>query len=323
MLLSIIIPVYHVEAYVGRVLKSIFDTTAHFDDFEVIVVNDGSKDGSMDVVKQYMDRSNLFIIEQENQGLGAARMSGLACAKGEYVWFVDSDDWLVDDGVGKVLRLLEERKGADVLMFPVLRVSDDRSRDYVDFEVDGVISLVGKDAMADGVVPKCPAFRFVLRKSLTDNEWLFFPSGLIHEDEYFGPVLMTLAERVDILPDYVYVHHQRSGSIMTSLTVRSCYDRVSIYRLLIKYMENAMDPSDWMWFRQYCVGRLVASYTSCPQFYGTPEFSRFVHSSGLYIWNQWRKAYPEASIKKKAGRLFFFAMPNVRGRILGKLKHVD
>ena len=110
MLLSVIIPVYNVEAYVGKTLESVFHTTASSDDFEVIVVNDGTKDGSMKVVRQFADRPNLTILEQENQGLSAARMKGRSVARGEYLWFVDSDDYLVEDGVGKVLALLRSQE---------------------------------------------------------------------------------------------------------------------------------------------------------------------------------------------------------------------
>ena len=82
MLLSIIIPVYNVEEYVGGTLDSVFNSTAPAEDFEVIVVNDGTKDGSMDVVRQFSERPNLTVIEQENQGLSAARMKGLSEARG-------------------------------------------------------------------------------------------------------------------------------------------------------------------------------------------------------------------------------------------------
>lgn len=109
MKLSIVIPVYNVEDHVGQTLESVFATDAT--DFEVIVVNDGTKDGSMDVVRRYADRPNLTIIEQENQGLSAARNRGLDAARGDNVWFVDSDDFLVENGVGKVLGLLAERPG--------------------------------------------------------------------------------------------------------------------------------------------------------------------------------------------------------------------
>ena len=96
----------------GKTLETIFQTGANADDFEVIVVNDGTQDLSMEVVRQFADHPNLSILEQENQGVSVARMNGASVAKGEYIWFVDSDDWLVEDGVGTVLRLLEERPDA-------------------------------------------------------------------------------------------------------------------------------------------------------------------------------------------------------------------
>ena len=114
--LSIIVPVYNVEKYVRSCIESIFKQGLDEDRFEVIIVNDGTKDGSMKVVRQFADRPNLTILEQENQGLSAARMKGCSVAGGEYLWFVDSDDYLVEDGVGKVLALLRSHSDAEVLM---------------------------------------------------------------------------------------------------------------------------------------------------------------------------------------------------------------
>ena len=136
MRLSIIIPVYNVEPYVRRTLESVFQTSACESDFDVIVVNDGTKDNSMAIVRQFADKPNLLIYEQENRGLSAARMAGLERASGDYVWFIDSDDWIVDDGVGIVLRLLSERPNSDVLMFPLLRCFDDTSKNRVDYHID-------------------------------------------------------------------------------------------------------------------------------------------------------------------------------------------
>ena len=119
--LSIIIPVFNVEGYVGKTLASVFDTTASADKFEVIIVNDGTRDRSMDFVRKYATYPNMIIHEQENLGLSAARMNGLSLASGEYVWFVDSDDYLVEDGVEIVLKHLEKTPDVDVLMFPLSR----------------------------------------------------------------------------------------------------------------------------------------------------------------------------------------------------------
>ena len=152
MLLSVIIPVYNVEAYVGKTLESVFHTTASSDDFEVIVVNDGTKDGSMKVVRQFADRPNLTILEQENQGLSAARMKGCSVAGGEYLWFVDSDDYLVEDGVGKVLALLRSHSDAEVLMFPLLRKNGEEV--HLDYQIEGERRMDGKDIVKDPKLPE-------------------------------------------------------------------------------------------------------------------------------------------------------------------------
>lgn len=104
MLVSIIIPVYNVEQYIEQCLSSIYAQDISEDIFEVIAVNDGTPDNSMSIVKTIASQhKNLVIINQENQGLSVARNTGLDHAKGEYIWFVDSDDWLTKDSLSIVL----------------------------------------------------------------------------------------------------------------------------------------------------------------------------------------------------------------------------
>ena len=93
--LSIIIPVYNVEPYIAKCLDSCLHQDIPTDEYEIIVVNDGSPDNSVVIVKDYMQRYlNVRLVNRDNGGLSAARNTGLKEAKGEYVWFVDSDDWI-------------------------------------------------------------------------------------------------------------------------------------------------------------------------------------------------------------------------------------
>ena len=131
MRLSIIIPVYNVEAFVSKTLESVFNTTASADDFEVIVVNDGTKDKSMDVVRRFSDRPNLLILEQENQGLSAARMNGLSVASGEYIWFIDSDAEVYQKTEG--IWIAADTKD-QYLQLDNVRIRDTESRDPRDEE---------------------------------------------------------------------------------------------------------------------------------------------------------------------------------------------
>ena len=318
MKLSIIIPVYNVEPYVGKTLASIFDTTASMADFEVIVVNDGTKDGSMNVVRQFADRPNLIILEQENQGLSVARMKGLSVASGEYVWFVDSDDYLMEDGVVKVLRLLEERPGAEVLRFPLMCIYDDGSRDgHMDHPVEKEVVADGRTIVRDMGLEVVTCQRYVIRRFLFSDPRLFFPEGLLFEDVYFGAVLVTIAKEIDVLPDPVYIYRYRTGSIMRSLDVRSSYDMVAVHKMVMQFKEGAVDPSDCPWFERYIFCHLKFAYTRIKHQYQSREFKRFVRSKGLYVWRSWNRALLDVSWKRIVRRLFFCEMPGMYMRLCG------
>lgn len=114
--LSIIIPIYNVEEFIEECLNSIILQVSESFPIEIIVVNDGTPDNSMTIVNRIQTRiPNLFrIINQENQGLSMARNNGLRVAKGEYVWFVDSDDYLLSNALLKVKEYIEKYPNIDV-----------------------------------------------------------------------------------------------------------------------------------------------------------------------------------------------------------------
>lgn len=310
MKLSIVIPVYNVEAYVGKTLESVFHTTARDEDFEVIVVNDGTRDGAMEVVRQYSDRPNITIIEQENQGLSVARTKGWERAKGEYVWFIDSDDWIAEDGVRTVLNLLEERPEAEVLMFPLFWVYEDAEKNHLDYyQADGEMIVKGKEVIRDLHFPVWASQRFVFKRSLMEKKWLYFPKGLIHQDEYFGPVLMFEVNRVYVLGDLIYYYHIHPGTVSITPSTRSSYCYISVYKQLMKYMDGTMSMEDKKWFRQHCSRLLRLAYKRFPSLVGTREFEVFARKNGLFVWREWRKLNPQVPVRKKYGRLFYFMFP--------------
>ena len=309
MLLSIIIPVYNVEAYVGKCLASVFETTASLEDFEVIVVNDGTKDGSMEVVRQFTDRPNLTVIEQENQGLSVARMKGLSVAKGDFVWFVDSDDWLVEDGVGKVLTLLGDRQNASVLMFPLQYNYEDRSKSFRDYRLEKERTASGRDIIRDLGFSVTSAQRYVIRRSLFSDSRLYFPSGCLFEDVYFSAVLITIVEQFHLLTDPVYCYQVREGSIMRTLKVRSCYDMISVHKMVMRLKKKALNSSDWPWFDRYYFRHLVFAYKRMREHFHSPAFRWFALTRGPYVWVQWRSIHSEASWKTSLKYLRAFLLP--------------
>ena len=116
MLLSIIIPIYNIEKYIEKCVSSCLQSSQV--SYEIILVNDGTKDGSMDVIRHMSNLPNISIINQENQGLSVARNTGLSKAKGKYVWFVDGDDWIEPNSI-QLLAAKLNNDTPDVLAFDV------------------------------------------------------------------------------------------------------------------------------------------------------------------------------------------------------------
>ena len=143
-----------------------------------------------------------------------------------------------------------------------------------------------------------------------------FPEGLIHQDEYFGPVLMYLADTVHVFDDMVYYYRIRPGSTTTSRPIRSQYDKVSNHRHLIEFMDNVVPQIDRLWFRKYCLKSLTNAYLEYTDLYGTPEFKHFALSNGRYVWEQWKAANPDSELTSRLGRLLLFMTPEIHERII-------
>jgi len=116
MKLSIIIPVYNIENYISRCLNSIINQNLLKEDYEIVIVDDGSTDNSLEIINEYLERVNLIIYKQENKGAAFARNKGIELASGTYIYFIDGDDYLAEQVLGRFVALMENEK-LDVLGF--------------------------------------------------------------------------------------------------------------------------------------------------------------------------------------------------------------
>lgn len=238
--LSIIIPVYNVEKYLRACLDSIFNQVGNNPEYEVIVVNDGSPDNSTAIIDDYSKNySNIVVINQKNQGLSAARNAGLRIAKGEYVWFVDSDDSITSGAVEYLSKEIEKEK-CEVYVFSLIKVFESDGRmlntndtfisskynKYYNYVADG---LFYNRKIHIGASPK----NIFLRKFLFNNN-LFFTEGIYHEDMEFFIRVLIYAKRIKPLNVHLYNYLIRSGgSITTSnISVKHVNDRLKIINLL-------------------------------------------------------------------------------------------
>ena len=308
--LSIIVPVYNVAPYVGPCLESIYDGSVNEDSFEVIIINDGSTDGSATVIDGFTAlHGNIQVITQENQGLSMARMNGLARARGAYVWFVDSDDYLAPQAVTDLLSLIQAPDAPSVLMTPVHRLDIKTGTCHPDYEIDAPRLMEGMDILLDKQFPIWTVSRYVIRRSLFENRNLFFPKGLIHEDEYFGAVLMTLAGKVLVHDKAVFFHRTRPGSIMQTISIRSSYDYVSNYALLKAFSETLPDTSRDDFLR-YSQRLLPISYTVNEPIWQTREFHRFKCKKGPFMLCEFIRSHRLYSRSELTALAFLVLAPN-------------
>lgn len=213
--ISIIIPVYNEELYVEKCLRSCAEQDLSPEDYEIIVINDGTTDNSLEIVERVSkDYSNIIIHSQENQGLSAARNKGLTLAKGEYVWFVDSDDQIHPDAL-HVLFTKAKETSADIISFKGVEYLEGIDQ-YNDLPIASVGVYTSKEYLYQllNLDVSCHLWCRLFKKDLFDN--VKFPVGVIYEDALTFPYLVCEAKTVIQIEDGLYYYLMRSGSITQS-----------------------------------------------------------------------------------------------------------
>lgn len=248
-LISIIVPVYKVEPYLRRCLDSIVNQT--YSNLEIILVNDGSPDGCPQICDEYAALDNrIIVIHKENGGLSDARNAGLDICKGEYISFVDSDDWVEQSYIETLLHILEDSK-ADISIGNFTKsqssytyILKDFDRNYSILEPSQAIkNLWDKNLDATFVT----AWGKLFKRELYNN--VRFPKGRIHEDEYTSYKLFYNSNRVVFLDAPLYVYFQREDSIMGML--KECSIRAQIEKYLFFKRKKEFEIID-LFIKQLC-----------------------------------------------------------------------
>ena len=242
MKLSIVIPIYNVSKWLERCLNSVRNQGLGVKDYEIIAVNDGSTDDSLAVLEAFRKKEeeagivgNWTVINQQNKGLSAARNAGLKVAKGTYVWFVDSDDYL-EPGCAVKLLQRADKDCLDVVCFGLQLVTEKvEDEKVVDVAIepynipDGTNGEMVKGEnfmLACGMPPA--AWAAIYRRSYLEARRLRFMEGVLHEDQEFTPRAYFSAKRIAFENMVVYNYVQRQGSIMKSENPKKTTDMIKI-----------------------------------------------------------------------------------------------
>lgn len=240
MKLSIIIPVYNVEKYLESCITSCLSQDLDACEYEVILVDDGSSDNSLQICNQFeAQNKNITVFTQPNAGQSVARNKGLDYATGKYIWFVDSDDWV---GSNIFARLIEtcERLTPDILAFSAIEYREGeliRMQDYTKFGND--VIMKGKDFLHENYSTSVP-FHIFNRSYLEANNLKFY-EGVFHEDEDFMLKAFYQCERLGIFNQAIYNVRLRPGSTTRSSNPKKAYDLLIVANSLSAFSKNNVD----------------------------------------------------------------------------------
>lgn len=241
-MISIIVPIYNVEAYLAECLDSIY--RLNIKDMEVILIDDGSTDESYKIAREYAEKylDKTILIQKENGGLSSVRNFGIHIARQKYIAFIDSDDFVDCE---KFEALLKEgaEKDLDVIAGNLMYYRDGKTGEplFRSEHIKKCGTVTGIEFFHNSFEkPKC--FREEVVASFYKTEFLrknnlFFTEGILHEDSEFTPKVLLKAEKIEYLDYPFYYYRQRSGSIMSRVTEKSntsleqiCYSLYEEYK---------------------------------------------------------------------------------------------
>lgn len=252
LILSIIVPIYNVERYLAKCVESLLDQDLSPEVYEIILVDDGSPDGCGKICDEYAAKfANIRVLHRANGGLSAARNSGLEMAQGQFIQFVDSDDYL-ESNVLKTLVAKMDADNLDILRFNYQNVNErygifdpyKEGKSFVDYRdeiCDGLTFLTERLGFG------CYAWQFIISRKLFDN--CRFKEGVYFEDTELTPRMLLKAERVTSTDLMVYNYLMRKGSITKSVDENKKKKVLNDKFLLIDEMQEQMRTvSDKRWF---------------------------------------------------------------------------
>ena len=232
---SIIVPVYNVESYLSMCLDSL--TSQSFEDIEIICVNDGSTDKSLDILKHYSKYdSRVKIVNKENGGLSSARNAGVNVASGKYILFVDSDDWISTNAVEHLYNNAQ-KNNSDLVVFDFccddFRTNQKVIMTIVDYQgkyENTPFNIETMNPFTYKYIPVSAWSKFYKTELIKDK--VKFYEDMIFEDVPFWAYIYSHAKRITYLAESLYYYRKnRDGSIMTNngrrfFDVIKAYDRV-------------------------------------------------------------------------------------------------
>lgn len=244
--LSVIVPVFNVSSLIVRCIDSLINQS--YLNLEIIIVNDGSTDDSYEYIKQYLNYPQIKYIYQKNQGLGQARNVGMHNSTGDYISFVDSDDWVDLDLYQIMIREMEQSK-TDIALCGIKNEYNNyiSSNERYNYPINNVIT--GRKALCllsrsdnNNYLISPVVWNKIYNKELLLKNNLAFLKRSYWEDDVFSFQTFMEANSVCVVPNVYYHYYQREGSITKRFSKKHIDDLIEAFQILYKYIENYDNP---------------------------------------------------------------------------------
>nr|WP_321262371.1 glycosyltransferase [uncultured Sphaerochaeta sp.] len=240
---SIIIPIYNTQEHLEKCIDSCVNQSFNIESYEIILINDGSTDKSQIAIDKYVQEyENIQCIIQENQGLSQTRNNGIEIARGQYIWFVDSDDWVESYSLEKLYKICINNH-PDIIAFGAKNFVADMITRERPITIKGKKMYSGVDLIEMNTFQTCSTFYLYSRDFLKRNDLNFYPD-IYHEDAEFIPRALFEAESVYLLDQNLYCVNEREGSITRSYIPKKSEDLLIVADNLIEffYKKNSVTP---------------------------------------------------------------------------------
>lgn len=239
MILSIIVPLYNVEKYIEKCILSLENQDINKNEYEIIVVDDGSPDDSVSLIEKLQKKYlNIKLYRKKNGGLSSARNYGLKHAVGQFVWFVDSDDWVEANTLGHLYESMT-RGRLDCLWFKWRQI-DEKGNVLSISEFSGKLQDIvdGASFLKSVLGHSCYACMFWFRREWLSEMNFMFTEGVLYEDVDAIPRLLLNAKRVKFENYLVYNYFMRSTSILHTYNPNRVGDLLKAINVNVNLLKN-------------------------------------------------------------------------------------
>lgn len=241
---SIIVPVYNVEDFIARCLNSLSKQT--FKEIEILCINDGSTDSSPRILEKFSNRDQrIKIYTQKNEGLSAARNYGLENAKGEYVSFVDSDDWVSLNFIEKMYNAAK-KNDADIAVSGVVRTKKHKKTPIIKYLKEKVTdNYIEKLEICD-IPTHCYVWNKLYKKQALIDSNITFAKGKIYEDILFTPFILFYTKKLVTVPGARYYYFRHKNTLVKKQSQKAQQDFIyATQKMYDFFKEHNVNVSEW------------------------------------------------------------------------------